>query len=80
MLTATRLPDLPEGRTYQLWVLTSGAPISAGIFRPDASGGTSIVFDTPVSLPPPTGMAVSVEPAGGVPAPTGEIVLAGKAE
>ena len=30
VLTATRLPDLPEGRTYQLWVLTSGAPISAG--------------------------------------------------
>ncbi|AMY12819.1 putative anti-sigmaE protein [Luteitalea pratensis] len=80
VLTATRLPDLPEGRTYQLWVLTSGAPISAGIFRPDASGGTSIVFDTPVSLPPPAGMAVSVEPAGGVPAPTGEIVLIGKAD
>ena len=80
VLTATRLPDLPEGRTYQLWVLTSGAPISAGIFRPDASGGTSIVFDTPVSLPTPAGMAVSVEPAGGVAAPTGEIVLMGKAE
>ena len=80
VLTATRLPALPTGRTYQLWVLTSGAPISAGIFRPDASGGTSVVFDTPVSLPAPEGMAVSVEPDGGVPAPTGDIVLAGKAE
>ena len=80
VLTAARLPDLPAGRTYQLWILTAGAPVSAGTFRPDASGGTSAVFDTPVSLPTPAGMAVSVEPSGGVPAPTGEIVLMGKAE
>jgi anti-sigma-K factor RskA len=80
VLTATRLPELPAGRTYQLWVLTSGAPVSAGIFRPDASGGTSMVFDTPVSLPTPAGMAVSVEPEGGVASPTGDIVLLGKAE
>lgn len=80
VLTATRLPDLPAGRTYQLWVLTSGAPVSAGIFRPDASGGTSMVFDTPVSLPTPAGMAVSVEPEGGVASPTGDIVLLGKTD
>ena len=80
MLTAAHLPDLPAGRTYQLWVLTSGAPVSAGMFHPDASGGTSMVFDTPVSLPAPAGLAVSMEPDGGVPAPTGEIVLVGKAE
>lgn len=77
VLTATRLPELPAGRTYQLWVLTDGAPISAGIFQPDASGVASVVFDTPVSLPTPRGMAVSVEPAGGVPAPTGDILLVG---
>jgi anti-sigma-K factor RskA len=80
VFTATRLPELPAGRTYQLWVLTSGAPVSAGVFTPDASGATSMVFDTPVSLPSPAGMAVSVEPEGGVPAPTGDIVLVGKAE
>ena len=80
VFTASRLPELPAGRTYQLWVLTSGAPVSAGLFRPDASGGTSMVFDTPVSLPSPAGLAVSVEPEGGVPAPTGDIVLVGKAE
>ena len=80
VFTATRLPDLPKGRTYQLWVLTSGAPVSAGTFRPDGAGGTSVVFDTPVSLPAPSGLAVSVEPEGGVPSPTGEIVLVGKAE
>jgi len=28
VFTASRLPELPAGRTYQLWVLTSGAPVS----------------------------------------------------
>ena len=79
VLTASRLPELPQGRTYQLWVLTAGAPVSAGLFTPDAAGGASAVFDTPVSLPTPTGLAVSIEPEGGVPAPTGAIVLVGKA-
>lgn len=78
MATARRLPELRRGRTYQLWVLTSGAPISAGLFRPDASGGASVVFDTPVSLPTPAGLAVSSEPDGGVSARTADIVLAGK--
>ncbi len=77
VLTATRLPDLPSGRTYQLWLLADGAPISAGVFTADASGGATVAFDTPVSVPTPTGMAVSVEPEGGSPGPTGDIVLAG---
>lgn len=77
VLTATRLPDLPRGQTYQVWVLTDGAPISAGLFVPDAEGRAAEVFETPVSLPAPTGLAVSIEPAGGVPAPTGDIVLLG---
>jgi anti-sigma-K factor RskA len=80
VFTATRLPELPQGRTYQLWVLTSGAPVSAGTFRPDGAGGTSMVFDTPVSLPAPSGLAVSIEPEGGVSSPTGDIVLVGKTE
>lgn len=80
VLTATRLPDLPRGRTYQLWVLTAGAPVSAGLFKTDPDGGATAVFDTPVGLNTPTGLAVSVEPDGGVPAPTGDIVLVGKAD
>lgn len=77
VLTATRLPDLPRGRTYQLWVLTDGAPVSAGLLAPDAEGRVTAMFDTPVSLPAPKGMAISIEPDGGVPAPTGPIVLMG---
>lgn len=78
VLTATRLPDLPRERTYQVWVLTDGAPVSAGLFVPDAEGRATAVFDTPVSLPQPTGVAVSVEPEGGAPAPTGDTILSGQ--
>lgn len=77
VLTASRLPALARGRTYQLWVLADGAPVSAGLFLPDASGVVRVVLDTAVSVAAPRGMAVSVEPEGGSPQPTGDIVLAG---
>ncbi|BCS34941.1 hypothetical protein TBR22_A41670 [Luteitalea sp. TBR-22] len=77
VLNATGLPGLPRGRTYQLWLLAEGAPVSAGVFTVDASGGATVVIDSPPGVPSPKGMAVSVEPDGGSPAPTGAIVLAG---
>lgn len=77
VLSASRLPDLPPDRTYQVWVLTDDAPVSAGLLRPDADGRGAAVFDTPRGVTEPRGVAVSVEPEGGVPAPTGAIVLAG---
>jgi anti-sigma-K factor RskA len=77
VLTTTRLPSLAPGRTYQLWLLNDGAPTSAGVFAPDATGAATAVFETSASVPAPKGMAVSIEPQGGSPGPTGEIVLAG---
>ena len=81
VFTATSLPALPAGRTYQLWVLTARTPpISNGwLFRPDASGRAAVIFDTPVDLPNPTAMAVTIEANGGVPAPTGAMYLVGRA-
>jgi anti-sigma-K factor RskA len=81
VFTATTLPALPAGRTYQLWVLPAqGPPISnRWLFRPDAAGRAAAVFDTPVDLPRPTALAVSIEPDGGVPAPTGALYLVGRA-
>lgn len=78
LLTASNLPPLAPGRTYQLWYLTRSAPVSAGLLRPDAQGNATVQFsDAPVGLAP-VGLAVSNEPDGGVPAPTGAIVLAGE--
>jgi anti-sigma-K factor RskA len=77
VLTASNLPRAPAGKTYQLWVLTATKPVSAGIFNTDPAGRATVTLPTPADVPPAAGMAVSLEPAGGVPQPTGAIYLAG---
>jgi anti-sigma-K factor RskA len=78
VFTASNLPPLPAGRVYQLWVLTAQpAPLSAGLLTPDAQGGVNETFSTPPDIPQPVALAVTIEPAGGVPAPTGEKYLVG---
>ena len=72
------LPPLPPGKVYQLWFLTSGAPIPSGTFQPDSHRGGIIQAKLPPGRADIAGAAVSLEPAGGVLQPTGNIVLAGK--
>jgi anti-sigma-K factor RskA len=80
VFTASNLPVAPAGRVYQLWVLSSQpAPTSAGLLKPDASGRVTATFNTPADLPQPVAMAVTLEPEGGVPAPTGDKYLVGLA-
>jgi anti-sigma-K factor RskA len=77
IFSVSNLPTAPEGRVYQVWVVTANAPISAGLLIPDASGAGSAYFATSPDIPPPVAVAVTLEPAGGVPAPTGEQYLVG---
>ncbi|HEY6359922.1 MAG TPA: anti-sigma factor [Vicinamibacterales bacterium] len=78
IFSVTNLPPLPEGRVYQVWVVTAGAPVSAGLLTPDASGAGSAYFETAPDIPPPVAVAVTLEPAGGVATPTGDPYLVGK--
>lgn len=80
VFTASNLPALPAGRTYQLWVVTTQAPVSAGLLKPDANGSVNVVFNPPGNIPSATAMAVTIEPDGGVPAPTGAMYLVGPAK
>ena len=66
------LPNPPDGRVYQLWVLDPGAaaPVSAGLIS-----GSRTFAVTPVTTSSP-GFAISLEPAGGRPEPTGPILFA----
>jgi anti-sigma-K factor RskA len=66
------LPTPPTGHDYQLWVLDPGAeaPVNAGLI----TGSRSFAVK-PVSTPSP-GFAVSLEPSGGRPEPTGPILFA----
>ncbi len=76
-LSLENLPPLQPGRTYQVWLLTAGMPVSAGLLAPDAAGRSTIVYSVPPGDVAPTGIALSEEPAGGVPQPTGQLVLVG---
>jgi hypothetical protein len=49
------------------------------LIKPDVNGRANAVFETPPDLPRPTAMAVTIEPDGGVPAPTGDKYLVGLA-
>jgi anti-sigma-K factor RskA len=76
---AHNMPALGAGRTYQLWLVTAGRKISAGTFSITA-GGDALVQAT-YALDPNALKAVAVteEPAGGVPQPTGAMVVVGTA-
>lgn len=78
VFTASSLPPLPAGKAYQLWILTPApAPVSAGLFKPDRTGGVVAVFAPPVDVAKPAAVAVTIEPEAGVPAPTGDRYLVG---
>lgn len=72
---AEALPPLPAGRTYQLWTIVAGQPVSHGIFEPAGDGRAQVLAQAPPGAV--QAIAVTVEPAGGVPAPTGDKVLLG---
>jgi anti-sigma-K factor RskA len=79
LIVADRLPVPAPGRIYQVWLIDGGStgPVSAGLIP--GGGGRGMLI-----APPPgrvTGgtitIAVTDEPAGGVPAPTGSKHLVG---
>jgi len=75
---ANNLPALPAGRAYELWVIPAqGAPIPAGTFQPNARGEGSVILPALPSGVTAKAFAVTLEPAGGVPLPTGPKVLVG---
>jgi anti-sigma-K factor RskA len=71
------LPALAPGKTYQLWWIAAGRPVSAGTFSVDEHGSARILVDQVENVDEIQAWAVTVEPAGGVPQPTGEMVLKG---
>jgi anti-sigma-K factor RskA len=78
---ASNMPELPPQKTYELWLIpTSGAPIPAGLFRPDTHGRAAVI-----KPPLPTGVeaktfAITVEPGAGSAAPTSTPIMVGIGE
>lgn len=66
------LTALAGDRTYQLWYIGEEGPVSAGIFRPDATGNATVLLHGTAA----EGLVVGLteEPAGGSDQPTGEVL------
>jgi hypothetical protein len=71
---AHNMPALRTGRTYQLWLVTTKSKISAGTFS--TRNGEAVVIARAVLSDPLSAVAVTEEPEGGVPQPTGAIIVA----
>ena len=74
----TSLRSLPAGRTYELWLIPAqGSPVDAGVFNTDSRGNGQVILPSLPQGLTAKAFAVTIEPAGGVPAPTGPKVLIG---
>jgi hypothetical protein len=71
------LPKPPAGKDYQLWVFEDGTPRSEGVFPVDDKGGAQHVLPEVPAAGGVGAFAVTLEPAGGLPKPSGPIVLMG---
>ena len=79
LIVADRLPVPPPGRTYQVWLIRDGTPgpVSAGLI--DGRLGRGMLIVAPPGGPSgrPVTVAVTDEPDGGLPAPSGSKHLVG---
>ena len=80
VLAAAALPSVPEGRVYQLWLVTPPNPVSAGLLQVDDAGRIFATVEPPADGGMPTAIAITLEPAGGVEAPSGEVYLLGRTD
>ncbi len=77
-LMASNLPPVPPGKAYELWVIPpQGAPVNAGVFKPDEHGN-AVMLDHPLpgGVQPKT-FALTVEDEAGSDKPTSPIVIVG---
>lgn len=78
ILYAYDLPELPADRSYQAWVIPGKVPVSIGVLTREAGGFARHEASDVAGLEAPVTVAVTIEPRGGLPQPSGPIVLAGR--
>jgi anti-sigma-K factor RskA len=76
-LYAANLPECPRGTAYQLWAIDK-SPVSVGTFHMDAGDTAHLLVKRLPDFEKVKKFAVSLEPAGGRPQPSGPIYLIGQ--
>ena len=75
VLMAENMPPVPEGKTYQIWVIKGDTPKPSGLFEPRGDSIAAVV-ENPVEGA--DAVAVTVEPEGGSKEPTTDPMLVGE--
>ena len=76
VLFADGLTAAPDGSAYELWLISGGVPQPMRVLQPAADGELRAVVDIDAA---PDAWGLTIEPVGGSPAPTGEILFLGTA-
>jgi hypothetical protein len=81
VFVANNMPALPPQKTYELWLIPAqGAPVPAGVFKPDAHGSATVVNPPLPARMEAKAFAITVENEGGASTPTMPIVMMGTGE
>lgn len=76
MLMADKLPDVPQGKAYQLWfIVGKNPPMPGKTFSPDSAGKGVLKVQMPKEALDSAIFAITLEPEGGSNAPTSPIYL-----
>jgi anti-sigma-K factor RskA len=78
IFVASNMPALPPQKAYELWLIpTQGAPIPAGVFKPDAHGSAVVIHPPLPAGAVAKAFAITVEPEQGSSTPTMPIIMMG---
>ena len=78
LLTATGLPPAPPGRVYQVWLILDATPMNVAALTANAAGSVIAPVTVPEGMTEPVPAAVTLEPAGDVTTPSGDVYLLGR--
>jgi anti-sigma-K factor RskA len=73
IFTSSGLPRLPNAKVYELWLLSTGSAVPAGLLPQPTDGKTAPVLASGLTSADKVG--VTVEPAGGTSSPTTTPIL-----
>ena len=77
LLMAANLPAPPQGKAYEMWIIPKGGkPAPAGLFSSNAAGSAFHLYNAPARLAETDTIAVTLEVAAGVDAPTSQPLIA----
>jgi hypothetical protein len=77
VLVASGLDPAPPGRSYELWVMTDGAPTPAGAIVVGPDGRAAFRLPALEQTSRVKTFVVTLEPSSGSPVPTGPAILSG---